>query len=173
MRLPMQIGSIKADLEEGCSVHVLPISAVTATDLEPPRLSRILSIRLPSFNSTTWASVVFGLAAVPIFQVWPWSLLKMMVLCGRLFSSLYCPAKTKVPSLMVIPLPGPLNISFHFGSLIWVVMLMGLVQVMPSSSLFTTINCPVSSGVIPVWELFQSISPGFPCAQSAITQTVL
>src|SRR5690554_7003037 len=96
----------------------------------------------------------------------------MMVLCGISFSSLYCPAKTKVPSLMVMPFPGPLNISFHFGFLIWEVIFMGRDQVTPSSSLFTSINCPVSSGLIPDSELFQSICPGFPCAHKAITHTV-
>src|SRR5690606_15785792 len=73
---------------------------------------------------------------------------------------------------MVIPFHGPLKISFHFGFSIWEVIFMGRDQVTPSSSLFTSINCPVSSGLIPDSELFQSICPGFPCAHKAITHTV-
>src|SRR5690606_2148463 len=65
------------------------------------------------------------------------------------------------------------NISVHLRSLICQVLLMGRHQVTPSSSLFTNMPWPVSSGVMPASELFQSICPGLPCAHKAITHIVL
>ena len=75
MRLAIQTGSCNAFLEEGCSIHVLPISVVVETALLPPRLSRILSIRTPGLVSTTCASVVLVRANVLISHFFPWSLL--------------------------------------------------------------------------------------------------
>src|SRR5690606_25127160 len=76
IRLAMQFGSGRAEFDEGWTVQVCPISAVTATALPfvAPlsalfRSSRILSIRLPSDSCTTCASVVFDFAPVPIAHV--------------------------------------------------------------------------------------------------------
>src|SRR5699024_10808649 len=85
-------------------------------------------------------------------------------------SSLNCAGNTSVPSLMVMPLPGPCRSSCHSGFLICLVILIGSDHVLPSSSLLTSTNCPVSLGSKPVREAFQARWPGMPCVQSPPTQ---
>jgi|GEM_PF-3785422 len=82
MMLAMQLGSGKAELDDGWIVQVSPKSVVTATArplvssfTRRLRSSRMLSIRLPSDSCTTCASVVLGLAPVPTCYVSPPSLL--------------------------------------------------------------------------------------------------
>src|SRR5690606_34118062 len=112
-------------------------------------------------------------APVPTCQDAPPSLLYMIVECGTLSLSLYWAAKTRVPSFMVIPAPGPLKNNCHSSFFTCGVILIGFDQVRPSSSLLTKINCPVLFGDMPGWDAFQALSPGYPCNHRAATQMVL
>ena len=70
---------------------------------------------------------------------------------------------------MVIPLPGPARMKHHSGFFTCEVMLMGLDQVLPSSSLRTSMNWPVSSGFMPGPDPIQD---RLPWLQVAATQIV-
>ena len=57
-------------------------------------------------------------------------------------------------------MPGPASSSCHSGFIICLVIFMGSNQVCPSLVLFTSTNCPVSSGDIPGFEAHHSILSG-------------
>ena len=173
IKLAIQTGSCKALRLEGCSVHVLPKSFVVATARLPPRLSRIFSINTPGSTSATCASVVFVRAKLCRCHVFPRSLLYIMPALGTRVASINWIGKTKVPSCIVMPRPGPCNRKYQDGSFTWEVILIGSLHVLPSSSLFTSISWAVSSGVIPGMEFHQARSLPIPCVHAATTQIVL
>src|SRR6478609_2372984 len=158
-RLAIQTGSRRALRSVGWRIQDFPRSLVTAIVREPPRLSRQLIMIEPSASSAAWASVVSLFTPVPTCHVSPWSLEVSRVDHGLPSAARYCAANTIVPSFSAMPAPGPLKNSLHAGSLTVLVILMGLDQDLPSSSLCTSTSCPVSSGVIPGPELFHARLP--------------
>ena len=141
----IQTGSTNVP-DEGCVFQVFPRSPVMQTTL-PSRLSFLqFSISTPGAISATWASVVRGQALSWQCQVCPPSLLYIIPELGTPFPSRHCIGKTRVPSCIVIPLPGPWSVILQSSLLTCRVMLTGLLQVFPSSVLFTRTICPVEIG---------------------------
>ena len=172
MRLAIQTGSCRALRLDGCSYQVLPKSRVVATARLPPRLSRMFSIRTPGSISATCASVVFVRARLCRCQVVPRSLLYMIPAFGIRVESMNWIGKTNVPSFIVIPRPGPCNRKYQEGSFTCGVMLIGWLQVLPSSSLLTSISWAVLSADIPGMEFHQARPFPMPCVQAATIQIV-
>ena len=167
------MGSGRALRLEGCSVHVRPKSRVVETARLLPRLSRMLSINTPGSTSATWASVVLVRAWLWRCHVTPRSWLYMMPALGIRVESMNWIGKTSVPSCMVMPRPGPCRRKYQEGSFTCRVILMGSLHVRPSSSLFTSMSCAVSSGASPGNEFHQARPFPMPCVHAATTQTVL
>ena len=130
--LPIQVGSINAFREVGCSVQVFPKSEVMQTrrpfsSLFPRlRLSRIFSMMFPSDSCTAIHSVTFVKAGLLALQVLPPSLLQVILENGCPSLSRPCVGKTRVPSCSVIPCPGAGAYSHHSFRLVCSVMIPGL-----------------------------------------------
>src|SRR5690554_5663792 len=158
-RLAIQVGSINAFREVGCSVHVSPRSVVVAmvrpftSSFPRLRLSRIFNMIDPSDNSTAIHSVVFLCAGLLVVHVLPPSLLHVILENDLPVSSRPCVGNTNVPSDRVIPCPGAGANNHHSFFLIWVIFT-GSLQVNPSSVLFVIRNCAVSLTPNPGWEPF-------------------
>ena len=80
--------------------------------------------------------------------------------------------ETNVPSFIVIPRPGPCNRKYQEGSFTCGVMLIGWLQVLPSSSLLTSISWAVLSADIPGMEFHQARPFPMPCVQAATIRIV-
>ena len=138
----------------------------------PPLLSRIFNIKTPGSISTTWASVVLVRAMLCIFHVLPRSLLYIIPALGIRVESINWVGKTNVPSLIVIPRPGPWSRKYQDGSFTCSVILIGSDHVLPSSVLFTIINCAVWFISIPGCELHHARWLPIPCVHAATIHTV-
>ena len=106
-------------------------------------------------------------------HVSPWSLLYKMPAWGTRSLSINCMANTNVPSLQVIPRPGPWKKKYHSGCFNSGVRLIGADHVRPSSVLFAITNCAVWSLSMPGLELTHARWLPIPWVQAATTQHVL
>ena len=100
---------------------------------------RMLSSSEPSERSATWHSLTPPTIAPPSVQVAPWSALQITWEPPFFVSaSTKSHGITSRPFFVWIPMPGPVAYQVHSGFFTSLVISTGLLQVTPSSVLFTT-----------------------------------